>query len=138
MQRLINLSTRLVKSLSFRRYLIIGVSTVILDYLILFILRAKKSEGLTPSVTAAYWLSIAYNYSLNKAWSFGAKSLTARQNIMYLSLLGINYLITLSAIHGLQSLGVSEYIGKMAALAITIPWTYYAYKHRIFKAINAQ
>ncbi len=127
------LGKRAVKSKSFKRYLIIGFSTVAIDFLILFILRNILSIRLVFAVTIAYWTSIAYNFSLNRYWSFEASSgMVPKQMFLYGCLLLFNYSITLGIVWSLESMGFSEYIAKMFALGLTITWTYVLYKKIVF------
>lgn len=124
---------RIVRAQSFRRYLFVGVSTVVLDYVLLALLRMVFSSGLVFAVTAAYWTSIAYNFLLNRHWSFEAsEGLVPRQMVLYGTLLLFNYLVTLGVVWWLESLGLSEYIAKLFALGLTISWTYVAYKKIVF------
>ncbi len=133
MQKAHELGKRAVNSKSFRRYLFVGFSTVAIDYIVLFILRSVFSSGLVYAVSVAYWTSIAYNFTLNRYWSFEASSgMVPRQLFLYGCLLLFNYLITLGVVSGLESMGLSEYIAKMFALGLTITWTYIFYKKIVF------
>lgn len=127
------LGKRAVKSKSFKRYLFVGVSTVAIDYLLLFIFRSVFSSGLVYAVSVAYWISIAYNFTLNRYWSFEAsKGMIPKQMLLYGCLLLFNYLVTLGVVWGLESMGLSEYIAKLLALGLTITWTYLFYKKIVF------
>lgn len=122
-----------LKERSFRRYVFAGISTVVLDYLLLVVMRMVFTNSLIHAVTIAYWTSIIYNFLLNKYWSFeDTKSMKPKQVIQYVCLLLFNYLVTLSIVWGLEVMGLSEYIGKLIALVITISWTYLIYKKIIF------
>ncbi len=123
----------MVRSRSFKRYLFVGFSTVAIDYTLLVVFRMVFSSGLVYSVTIAYWMSIAYNFLLNRHWSFGAGGgMVPRQVVLYSLLLIFNYLVTIGVVWGLGVFGASEYISKVFALALTISWTYVFYKKIIF------
>jgi len=127
------LGRRAVSSKSFRRYIFVGISTVALDFLLLILLRSKFSSGLLSAVSIAYWISIAYNFSINRYWSFEAsEGMVPRQLFLYGLLLIFNYSVTLGVIWGIESVGISEYIAKLVALSFTITWTYIFYKKIIF------
>jgi len=127
------LGKRAVNSKSFRRYLFVGFSTVAIDYGLLIILRQFFSSGLFSAVSIAYWTSIAYNFTLNRYWSFEASSgMVPRQLFLYACLLVFNYFITVGIVWGLESAGLSEYIAKLIALGITVTWTYLFYKKIVF------
>ncbi len=125
--------SHMVRSRSFKRYLFVGFSTVAIDYTLLVVFRMVFSSGLVYSVTIAYWMSIAYNFLLNRHWSFGAGGgMVPRQVVLYSLLLIFNYLVTIGVVWGLGVFGASEYISKVFALALTISWTYVFYKKIIF------
>lgn len=56
-----------------------------------------------------------------------------KQMIQYGVLLFVNYLVTVLLVTCLESLGMSEYLGKIVALGITVSWTYFIYKKIVFK-----
>jgi putative flippase GtrA len=126
-------SVELVKEQSFRRYLFVGVSTVFIDVALLALLRERFKGGLLSAVSVAYWSSIVYNFFLNRHWTFEAqKGMVPKQIMQYGLLLVCNYLVTLLIVSTIESMGVSEYIGKMFALGVTISWTYFIYKKIVF------
>lgn len=127
------LGKRAAYSRSFRRYIFVGVSTVAIDYLVLFVLRNMLSVRLVYAVSIAYWTSIAYNFTLNRYWSFEASSgMVPKQLFLYGCLLLFNYFVTLGVVWSLESIGLSEYIAKLFALGMTITWTYVFYKKIVF------
>lgn len=133
-KRLMSLPRRALASKSFKRYLFVGFSTVLLDYVLLVVLRAIFLSNLVYAVSFAYWVSIAYNFTLNRIWSFKATEDMVRKQIIYYGILLLfNYLVTLGVVWGLESMGLSEYIAKLFALALTITWTYLFYKKFVFK-----
>ncbi len=126
-------SVELVKEQSFQRYLFVGVSTVFIDVALLALLRERFKGGLLSAVSLAYWSSIVYNFFLNRHWTFEAqKGMVPKQIAQYGILLFCNYIVTLLIVSGVESMGISEYIGKMLALGVTISWTYFIYKKIVF------
>jgi putative flippase GtrA len=129
-----NKSITTLRERSFRRYLVVGISTVCIDVALLALLREKFKGGLFSAVSIAYWASILYNFTLNRIWSFEAqKGMIPKQMIQYGVLLFVNYLVTVLLVTCLESLGMSEYLGKIVALGITVSWTYFIYKKIVFK-----
>ncbi len=127
------LGKRAMKSKSFKRYILVGLSTVAIDYLVLFTLRKVFATNLVYAVSVAYWTSIAYNFTVNRYWSFEASSgMVPKQMFLYGCLLLFNYCVTLVVVWNLESLGLSEYIAKLFALCLTIIWTYIFYKKIVF------
>lgn len=118
---------------NFVRYVFVGGSTFILDFSILFCLQHFTNVSLTISTSIAYWVAIAYNFTLNRWWTFSAsESKKLHQHLtLYLMLLGANYLVTLLIVLGLSNF---IYFGwaKIAAVAVQVLWTYPIYKKVIF------
>jgi putative flippase GtrA len=134
--KLLVVPRRLASSRAFRKYLFVGVTSVALDFFLLYLFRAKKEQGLTVSVAIAYWTSIAYNFAMNRQWTFGQYGRPKLKQIFsYLMLIGFNFFFTLAVISLIHSVGISEFIGKAIALTFTIPWTYLAYKKFVFKSV---
>lgn len=137
-RRLFSTTKRIANAQSFRRYLVVGFSTVFIDLLLLAILREHFGGGLFSAVTIAYWTSVAFNFLVNRNWSFGAnKGMIPRQAAQYGSLLFFNYLVTITIVTLTERLSFSEYLGKIIALGVTIIWTYVIYKKVIFKNNNS-
>jgi putative flippase GtrA len=107
----------------FVRYLLVGGTTFVLDFGILYTLHGVMKLNLAASTSVAYWISISYNFVLNRYWTFDSreKESLARHIGTYGSLLLVNYLFTVSYI-----------IAKLISLAITMTWTYPVYKRYIF------
>ena len=122
-----------VREKSFHKYIFVGVSTVIIDYSLLFLLHSQFKNGIFSAVSIAYWTSIVYSFLINKYWTFKSSGgIPIRQLLQYVLLLIFNYLITLGIITGLKTFSVGEYTAKLLALVQTISWTYFIYK-KIFK-----
>ena len=117
----------------FARYLIVGGSTFILDFSLLISLHGYIRLGLALATTLAYWVSIIYNFCLNRWWSFSVaeKASLHRHLIPYSILLGFNYLFTVIFI-GLASHFIYYGLAKVFAVAIQMSWTYFIYKSVIF------
>ena len=117
----------------FVRYLAVGGTTFVLDFGILFLLHGVFNLNLAGSTSVAYWVSIMYNFTLNRHWTFDAreKDSLKRHITTYFMLLVFNYLFTV----GFVSI-VGEHINYIAAKALAVGismlWTYYIYKHYIF------
>ena len=62
-----------------------------------------------------------------------ANKIIPKQMFQYGVLLFVNYLVTVLLVTCLESLGMSEYLGKIVALGITVSWTYFIYKKIVFK-----
>jgi putative flippase GtrA len=117
----------------FIRYLFVGSTTFIFDFALLFLLHGKASVDLAVATSIAYWVSIAYNFFLNRSWTFSARDKTdlRRHLSTYLILLGFNYLFTVVFV-SLASHHINYLLAKAISVAISMSWTYFAYKNYIF------
>ena len=117
----------------FIRYLVVGSTTFVIDLSLLALLKVKFNVNLTIATSVAYWVSIAYNFCLNRWWSFtvSEKASLSRHVIKYAILLGFNYIFTIFFVT-LGSHYMSFVIAKILAVLIQMPWTYFVYKNYIF------
>ncbi len=127
MQRVIDLSKR-----SFIRYLVTGGSTFAMDFLLLVFFHEALKIPVVIAATLSYWISLAYNFILNKFWTFGTKENTQKHALMYGSLIVFNYFMSLGIIWLLGSYGIHYALAKICAVALAMLWNYIAYKKLIF------
>lgn len=124
---------------SFFRYIVIGGSTFLIDFLLLIILHGGFNLNVLVAASISYWVSILYNFLLNRYWSFKIKGNTDlyKHIFLYAALLGFNYLFTITFL----AITVNYYhlnymISKLIAVGFQITWTYLIYKNVIFKPRN--
>lgn len=116
------------------RYLFVGGSTIVIDMFLLVLLHGVLNINIAVATSVAYWVSIAYNFSLNRWWTFGAgESKKLYEHIIsYGILLGFNYLFTVIFVSA-GSRYMEYWLAKIIAIALQITWTYPIYKNIIFK-----
>ncbi len=117
----------------FVRYLLVGGTTFVIDFGILFFLHSVLKLNLAGSTSVAYWISISYNFVLNRYWTFdaGEKESLARHLSIYFALLVCNYLFTVTVVSVLGT-HINYVIAKALAVAVSMTWTYVVYKNYIF------
>lgn len=117
----------------FVRYLLIGGTTFVIDFGILFTLHGILKLNLAASTSVAYWISISYNFVLNRYWTFDAreKESLKRHLTIYFALLVFNYLFTVVVVSILGA-HINYVVAKAAAVAVQMTWTYVIYKNHIF------
>lgn len=118
---------------SFVRYLLVGGTTFLLDFGLLYILHGILNLNLAGSTSVAYWISISYNFILSRYWTFNAreKDDLKRHMTAYFALLVFNYLFTVTFV-SIVGEHVNFILAKMAAVAIQMLWTFWIYKSYIF------
>jgi putative flippase GtrA len=117
----------------FIRYLFVGGTTFMIDFALLYLLHSKAHIELAIATSSGYWISIVYNFFLNRTWTFSAVEKTnLRKNLStYLVLLGCNYIFTVVFI-SILSHSINYLLAKVLAVAIQMTWTYYIYKNYVF------
>lgn len=117
----------------FVRYIIVGGTTFLIDFGLLFLLHGQLELNLAASTSVAYWVSILYNFVLNRYWTFdaGERKSLARHVTTYFILLIINYLFAVIFVTFVGII-INYIIAKAIAVVIQMSWTYPIYKRYIF------
>jgi putative flippase GtrA len=123
----------------FVRYLVVGGTTFIIDFGTLILLHGKLGFGIAASTSVAYWLSIIYNFTLNRYWTFDAREKESLQRHIttYFMLLIVNYLFAVTFV-SFASDHINYIYAKAIAVIIQMIWTYPVYKKFIFVSSPAK
>lgn len=126
-------TTRFLYKHHFVRYLVVGGSTFVLDFGLLYMLHGKLGFGIAGSTSVAYWVSIIYNFILNRYWTFDAREKESLQRHIttYFILLVCNYFFAVTFV-SLASDHINYIYAKAIAVLIQMAWTYPVYKYLIF------
>src|SRR3569623_1255397 len=117
----------------FVRYLLVGGTTFIIDFGILFLLHSKANIGIAIATSISYWVSIVYNFILNRYWTFDAreKESLRRHITSYMTLLVLNYIFAVIFVT-VASHTINYILAKAIAVLVQMIWTYPVYKKVIF------
>ena len=117
----------------FVRYLVVGGTTFIIDFGILYTMHSKLNVSIAIATSVAYWVSIFYNFVLNRYWTFDSreKESLKRHIVIYLVLLSVNYLFVVIFVSVLSH-HIYYIEAKAIAVIIQMIWTYPVYKKLIF------
>lgn len=117
----------------FIRYLFVGGSTFFIDLGTLVLLHGHLNFGLRLSTSIAYWLSVSFNFCMNRWWTFSAsENKKLHQHMLtYGVLLVFNYLFTVLSM-GILSRHINYAIAKPIVVITQTFWTYPIYKNIIF------
>ncbi|HUC89537.1 MAG TPA: GtrA family protein [Patescibacteria group bacterium] len=116
------------------RYVITGGTTFAIDFLVLVLLHGALKVNVLIAASISYWVSIAFNFSINRIWTFEATETRLIKHVApYLVLLCFNYGFTIAFIGVTTHLGMLYTVSKVLAVAIQTFWTYFAYKKIIFR-----
>ena len=116
----------------FSKYVLVGGSTFVVDLGLLVALHQLGQVPVIWAATISYWVSIMFNFALNRHWTFETTRSLHRHAVAYGALLAVNYAVTIGVIAGLGLLGVTYTLAKVAAVGLSMTWTYWVYKHVIF------
>ena len=133
---MIGLGRRLqqVDARRFLRYVGVGIAGFIVDFGLLVLFREVVGAPLWLATTVAFWGSLGVVFFSNKYLTFNARGQGHRQLVRYFVLLGVNYLATLGIVYLAQRVGLGYQLGKVAAVALTTVWNYFAYQLWVFAA----
>lgn len=122
----------------FVRYLFVGGSTFVIDFGILYFLHSVLKLNLAASTSVAYWISISYNFILNRYWTFDSreKESLKRHITTYFVLLVANYLFTVTFVSTVGT-HINYVIAKALSVGLQMIWTYPVYKRYIFTESKA-
>ncbi|OGH64350.1 MAG: hypothetical protein A2821_03190 [Candidatus Magasanikbacteria bacterium RIFCSPHIGHO2_01_FULL_41_23] len=133
-QKILNLIQRLWSARrQFACYTTIGISAVLADMTSLFIL--KEYFGFSPvfAVICNQPLIILFVFLANKKWSFKAAGQTRSQFIRFVTLVLINYTISVIWIWFFaQVLGINYLLAKIANIILAVSWNFLTYKYWIY------
>ncbi len=115
------------------RYLLVGISTVILDFLTLIFFKEIILLSAVQAVLVNQLLVFGYNFSLNKYWSFKNYSLPYVQFFRYLLAGGCNYIFSIGTMYIFTTLLHYDYrLVRLVAIMIAAGVNFILYKHWIY------
>lgn len=114
------------------RYLIVGGLSAGLDIGLLVGLRELAGLPIPVATTIAFWVALAGNFWLNKAWSFPNPQPGGRPFLRYMVLVGVNYLATVAIVTGGAAAGLPYVVAKVLAIGAAASWTFVAYRRWVF------
>lgn len=114
------------------RYLLIGGSSFVLDFGILAVLHEILGVEVWLATGIAFLVSFGFNYSLQRAFSFGSTSSHGSSLVKYALLVVFNTIATIVIVALLDQSVFGWGIGKVVATAGSTVWNYFVYRYWIF------
>lgn len=116
------------------KFLIVGISTAFIDLISLIILKESFHFSPVWAVVLNQILVVAYNFTLNKYWSFNNRSKSWPQIIKYGSLLLANYLISITLMAVFTKVFVIDYrLVRLGSIGLMFVINFIAYKYWVYK-----
>lgn len=120
---------------SFFRYGLVGVLSVVIDFLVLFICFNMIKFEQNTSISIAFTISTVFNFNMHRNFTFKNKSAFKIQLIKYLLLISLSYFITILSIHYLVTIGFNLYFSKLLAICFVYLYGYIFSRFFVFKGI---
>ena len=103
------------------RYLIIGSTSFLIDIGLLALFYQVLGWQLWLATGSAFLLTFAFNYSFQRAYSFGSKAGHGRTLLKYLVLLGVNTLATIGIVWVVDQTALGWGVGSSVQVRASTP-----------------
>lgn len=117
------------------KYILVGSSAFVVDYLTLLTLYYYVSTDLMVATSAGFLAGFAVSFILNRQWVFGKDGghrSVRKQLIEYVCLVIFNYFFTVLGVKLLNQIGVVPWIGKVLIMVLVTIWNYLLFSRYIF------
>lgn len=125
----------------FVKYFLVGISSFAIGVTLLKILVDLGPIRLAPvpAVMVVNLITLGYNFSLNKYWSFRNRAMPHKQLVRYLVLSGADYLFGVGAMYLFhERLGFAYLIVYVGSVAVMVGWNFFLYKYWIYKEASPE
>jgi putative flippase GtrA len=119
---------------SFFRYGLVGFYSLLLDYILLYLLFSVYAISQDIAITIAFFGSSIFNFLMHKAYTFNNKDNNIYMQLLkYILLLVISYSITIYTINVLIAYGLNIFTAKLITVCIVYIYGYTISQVFIFK-----
>lgn len=118
----------------FFRYLLVGGSSFALEYGSFFLLLQVYQLHYLIANSIVYPTVSLLNFALNRSWTFNSKNHLGRQALLYLALIGFNFLAGSLLLYILSGqLQIPPQWAKIAVMVMIVLWNFILYKKVIYR-----
>jgi len=114
------------------RWVLVGVTTTVIDYFIFIILYGPINSVFVVNLISSA-VAISLNYFTHHRWTFKSDQNHSRSGVKYLVNLAFWWLISTSIIKALIVLSIDPKIAKLAPILLIAPINYFVLNKIIFK-----
>jgi len=114
------------------RYLVVGGFSFLFDVGVLWLLHDVLHVALPIATPIAFLLSFAVTYTLQRTVAFRATDGIAPSALRYAILVAVNTVATTAIVWAGDAIGLPWIVAKVAAVAATTVWNYFAYRYWVF------
>ena len=124
---------KLVSSKVLSRYLLIGITTVALDYILLFYTATLLQLNVPIAILISYSMATIFNYFMHRKYTFSSTSTITVQMLKYAIIAVSMAYLTLYVVTGLMDFGANLYLGKATAILLVFSMTFFLSKYFIYR-----
>lgn len=114
------------------RYLAVGSASFIIDFSLLYLFFEVLGWLLWIAATVAFLGSFAFNYTIQRAFSFGSEMPHGPALTRYVLLVIVNTILTAAIVSLFGELNDTWAAGKVLATLLTTVANYFAYRYWVF------
>lgn len=114
------------------RYLFIGGLSFLVDFGLLALFHEVFGIAVWLATAIAFLASFAFNYSLQRMFSFSSRSSHGRSLAKYVALVLFNTIATIAIVALLDQSALGWGGGKVVSTVVTTVWNYFAYRYWVF------
>ena len=114
------------------RWVVVGVTTTVIDYFIFIILYGPINSVFVVNLISST-VATSLNYFTHHRWTFKSDQNHSRSGVKYLINLAFWWLISTSIIKALIVLNIDPKIAKLAPILLIAPINYFVLNKIIFK-----
>ncbi|MGN7201086.1 GtrA family protein [Arthrobacter sp. SAFR-044] len=126
--------SKIVLNSELARFIIVGGISFVIDLGLLMLLHEVFLVDLLIATPVAFLISLAFNYALQRVFTFRAENGKSVSFIKYCLLVAFNTVAVDVIVNFVDWLGAGYQIGKVIATILTTAWNFLLYKHWIFKS----
>jgi putative flippase GtrA len=116
------------------KYAIVGVSSMVIDFGILYILTDVFGVYYITSATASFIVAASFNYFFNRHWTFRSSGSRRKQLPVFFTIAIIGVAINNSIMYaGVEQFGIWYIYAKIVATAIVTVWNFFGNKYLTFR-----
>ena len=114
------------------RWVLVGVTTTVLDYFIFIILYGPIDSVFVVNLISST-VATSLNYFTHHRWTFKSNQNHSKSGIKYLLNLAFWWLVSTSIIKTLVVLNIDPKIAKLIPLIVIVPINYFVLNYVVFK-----
>ncbi len=117
-----------------KKYFVVGLSSTIIDFAILFILTDFFNLYYIASATIAFIIAAFFNYFFNRTWTFRSNGKRRKQLPVFFIIATLGILLNNNILYFcVEQLGWWYIYGKIIATGIVTSWNFFGNKYLTFK-----